>query len=245
MSIRYCGICGSGWAPEFKFCPRDGTNLDVKPLATLSPAALAALFGTAPVASDAKPEAITGQRPLVRRPAGEWGFGGPEQGEVSAKAMQARAPAEAKPARKEPAFEIPDLERNQETKPARAPAEAAPRRAPAESPPVAEGPETRGRKRPASRVKSAPEVVRAFKGDEVAAAEARTPEPAPVHTSKKRRDAAAFSETAWFKRPIADAEIDAATGRVAHTDHTYRPDPSLSPTQRKRFSLRRSDEDQA
>ncbi len=254
MSIRYCGICGSGWGPEFNFCPKDGTNLNVLPIATLTPAMLEAILGKAPVASDTlsplvsesrADSVVAGQRPLTRKPQGTRGFEAtvPEMKAPPSEGKPARAPAEVKPSRSE-VFELPEIEAPL-AKPGRAPAEASLKRAPAEAPKAqAEAdpanPDTRGRQRPANRVKSAPEVVRSFKESEEAAPPA--PEPAPVHTSKKRRDAAAFSETAWFKRPIADSEIDASTGRVAHTDKTYRPDPSLSNTQRKRFSLRRPDE---
>jgi len=185
---------------------------------------------------------------------------------VKAAVEPAKAPAKApvEPVRvKAEAFDLPDLDFGRKPRLERAPAEAPRARA---SEPVAqvspppdvrpfpdprriEGPETRARRRPQKSLAPAPEVERAVK--ELAVEPARFDSAELVRgeanaesvlTAKKRRDAAAFSDTAWFRRPLENAQIDPVSGRVAHTGSTYRPDPKVSPTQRRKFSLRRVEE---
>lgn len=35
MSVRFCGKCGAGWGADFNFCAKDGTPLNVAPIAQL------------------------------------------------------------------------------------------------------------------------------------------------------------------------------------------------------------------
>jgi len=59
-----------------------------------------------------------------------------------------------------------------------------------------------------------------------------------IFVEDKQRGVAAFSDTAWFKRPLEMGAVDPDTGRIAHTTSTYARDPRISHTQRRRFSLR-------
>jgi hypothetical protein len=186
---------------------------------------------------------------------------------VKAAVEPAKAPAKppVEPVRvKAEGFDLPELDFARKPRLERAPAEAPRARAAAEpvaqvSPPPdvrpfpdprrIEGPETRGRRRPQKSNAAAPEVERAVKELAVEPARLDSTEavrgeanPESVFTAKKRRDAAAFSDTAWFRRPLENAQIDPVSGRVAHTESTYRPDPKVTPTQRRKFSLRRAEE---
>ncbi len=312
MSVRYCGKCGSGWGPEFNFCAKDGTNLNVEAIAQLPVAAPAPVVAkAAPAAPKAAPvveadsEPASGQRKLPRKPRGTWAFGLGQQAEqraaqatgdgpgierklvaesVPAPQKSSRSPWGAKPepvkaavepvrpAAKPPVepvrvkaegFDLPELDFARKPRLERAPAEA-PRARAAEpvaqvSPPPdvrpfpdprrIEGPETRGRRRPQKSPAPASEVERAVKELAVEPARFDSAEavrgeanPESVFTAKKRRDAAAFSDTAWFRRPLESAQIDPVSGRVAHDESTYRPDPKVTPTQRRKFSLRRAEE---
>ena len=306
MSIRYCGKCGSGWGPDFNFCAKDGTNLNVEAIAQLPVAAPAPVVAkVAPVVAEAAPEPAAGQRKLSRKPRGTWAFGLGQQAEQRAAQAQGdgpglerklvaesvpapqkspRSPWGAKPepvkAAVEPArppakppvepvrvkaesFDLPELDFARKPRLERAPAEAPRARAPEPvaqvSPPPdvrpfpdprrIEGPETRGRRRPQKSPAHSSEVERAVKELAVEPARLDSAEASrgeanaeSVFTAKKRRDAAAFSDTAWFRRPLENAQIDPVSGRVAHDESTYRPDPKVTPTQRRKFSLRRAEE---
>lgn len=56
-----------------------------------------------------------------------------------------------------------------------------------------------------------------------------------------RRRRGGFSETAWFMRP--DQPVDPATGRVRFDPQAYAHDESIPEEKRRRFSLRRKDEE--
>lgn len=256
MSVRFCGKCGAGWGPDFNFCAKDGTPLNAAPVAQLG-------VDTPVVAAPA----VEPEPKLQRKPRGAWSFSDKDEAAPApakkapstrteravaaspkaAPARPARAPAEVPvkvPAAQPPvveaprhaaAFDVPDLDFGD-----RAPARAA---SPA---PRIEGPATRGRARPQKEHAVVPDVARAMREIAPEPIEAETVDGLrgeanveSIFTAKKRRDAAAFSETAWFKRPLESAEIDPLSGRVSHTESTYRPDPKVTPTQRRKFSLRR------
>lgn len=236
MSVRFCGKCGAGWGPDFNFCAKDGTPLNVAPIAHLGQMEASA----EPMQDEPPASKPTTGRKLVRKPAPGRDVA-PTQVEMkrapeaesprSPWGKAARAPAEAPAA---DAYDMPDLDFGLDTHQHVEPA------------PRIEGPATRGRRRPAKEPAAAPEVSRAIK--EIAAepvAEAQVEglrseaSVESIFTAKKRRDAAAFSDTAWFRRPLESAEIDPVSGRVAHTESTYRPDPKVTMTQRRKFSLRR------
>lgn len=239
MSVRFCGKCGAGWGADFNFCAKDGTPLNVAPVAHLGQVEAS----VEPVHEEPPVSKPTTGRKLVR------------------KALPGRdaAPTQVE-MKKAPEAESP---RSPWGKVARAPAEA-PAPGPIDMPdldfgfdhhhvepaPRIEGPATRGRRRPAKEAAvapvAAPEVSRAIK--EIAAEPVAEEQVESlrgegnvesIFTAKKRRDAAAFSDTAWFRRPLETAEIDPVSGRVAHTESTYRPDPKVTMTQRRKFSLRR------
>jgi len=91
---------------------------------------------------------------------------------------------------------------------------------------------------PDESVTAAPKVqgrgLRKKTGSDLPAAPAAPPKP-----GGKRKPQ--FSETAWFMRAV-DA-VDPETGRVPTAPDAYRPDTSIPPEQRKRYSLKRSDEE--
>lgn len=240
MSVRFCGKCGAGWGPDFNFCAKDGTPLNAAPIAQLG--------ASAEVHEDEPPVAKpTTGRKLVRKPGGATVSAkdssptqidaprrAPEPEAVSRSpfSRSSRAPAEV-PVHPAPDYDMPDLDFSFEAEPA----------------PRIEGPATRGRRRPAKEHAAAPEVTRAIKEIAAEPVEQQQVEALrgeanveSIFTAKKRRDAAAFSETAWFRRPIESAEVDPVSGRVTHTENTYRPDPKVTLTQRKKFSLRKTGE---
>lgn len=65
--------------------------------------------------------------------------------------------------------------------------------------------------------------------------------PSKQQSTKSRRRASDFSETAWFMRPIQ--AVDPKTGRVKVDPDAYRRDDSIPEEKRRRFSLRRKDEE--
>lgn len=232
MSVRFCGKCGAGWGPDFNFCAKDGTPLNVAPVAHMGQMEVSA----EPMQDEPPASKPTTGRKLVRKPAPSRDVA-PTQVEMKRAPESARSPfgkAARAPAEAASSYEMPDLDFGFDT------------HQHVESAPRIEGPATRGRRRPAKEHAAAPEVSRAIKeiaAEPVAEAQAEglrsEASVESIFTAKKRRDAAAFSDTAWFRRPLESAEIDPVSGRVAHTESTYRPDPKVTLTQRKKFSLRR------
>jgi hypothetical protein len=157
-----------------------------------------------------------------------------------------RAPAE--PPRVAPVVEVPAPVAAQTKAPEPTPAKPAKPAAEVAARPAIETPDTRSRKRPIAGPKRASaDLVRELaqlRPEPVREADVpRSEETVPVFVEKKQRSAAAFSETAWFKRPLAAGQVDPETGSVSVTGDTYRRDPKVTPTQRRRFSLRRTGEE--
>lgn len=159
-----------------------------------------------------------------------------------------RAPAE--PPRAAPVAEVvaPVATKPKAPEPVALPTKVAKPAAEVAARPAIETPDTRSRKRPIAGPKRASaDLVRELaqlRPEPVREADVpRSEETVPVFVEKKQRSAAAFSETAWFKRPLAAGQVDPETGSVAVTGDTYRRDPKISPTQRRRFSLRSTSEE--
>jgi hypothetical protein len=227
MSVRFCGKCGAGWGPDFNFCAKDGTALNVAPIAQL---------GVSPASHEEEPVSKPTSRKLARKPGIAAAAEAPptqiEPGNGKVAGKLSRAPAEA-PVRHAADFDMPDLDLSFDVTPA----------------PRIEGPATRGRRRPAKEHAATSEISRAIKEIAAEPVEHETVEALrgeanveSIFTAKKRRDAAAFSETAWFRRPIEATAVDPVSGKVSHNESTYRPDPTVTHTQRRKFSLRRSGE---
>lgn len=117
--------------------------------------------------------------------------------------------------------------------------------------PAIEKPETRSRRRPIAGPKRAPaEIVRELaqlqpeplRSEEVPRAEGPS-EAVAVHTGRKERSVAAFSDTAWFRRPLDAGQVNPETGEVEVKTGTYRRDPAMTLTTRRRFWLRRAGEE--
>jgi hypothetical protein len=70
---------------------------------------------------------------------------------------------------------------------------------------------------------------------------ARAVEPAKSLEDKPKRRRGGFSETAWFMRP--DQAVDPETGRVKFDPRAYEHDDTIPEEKRRRFSLRRKNEE--
>ncbi|MBL8783759.1 MAG: hypothetical protein JNJ59_02565 [Deltaproteobacteria bacterium] len=262
---KTCPSCHQQWAMSFKFCPDDGTALLTHEApASRAPAqdtepSLPPYFEPDPGPRSARPTVGAAPSPAKggRAPA-EQPRGRKHDGRLMNLEPVRPEPAAA-PTRTEPAA---PKRRASRTDQAAQPLPAQPtpvidrarelRTAPTilESPAISEAmlaalsaerrdptePEMPAPSRPEP---AAPKVqgrgIRKKTGTDMPAAPA--PEAAKVGGKRKP----GFSETAWFMRAVDN--VDPETGRVSAAPDAYRPDTSIPSEKRKRYSLKRSDEE--
>lgn len=236
-AFKSCPTCQKRWAATFKFCPEDGSSLvDEANEAPASPSQkqkggsrrssrildLPPVTATltnpstpaAPTTRQAPPEPARPARPPVK---------GGAAGKVPASNKTTVADVPAAPSSVAP---------------------RASRTAPTllVTPAITEelAQQALGRGRQADPQKTRPELAaaKASAAPPAAAAEAQAQPP-----SEGKRKRGGFSETEWFLAPINPDEVDVKTGKVKVDPSKYERNPATPEEKRRRFSLKRDDEE--
>lgn len=238
-AFKICPTCKKRWASTFKFCPEDGSPIiDEQNEAPASAPQKgkggsrrsSRILDLAPVTATATnpstPAAPTADPSRAGRTPVRGGAAGKVQSSPSSKATVSDVPAVTaqKASRTAPTLLITPAITEEVAQQALA------RSRQTHDQPTANPPSPNQKTRPETPSAKAP-----------AAPAATTSPTQPPSEGKRKRGG--FSETEWFLAPINPDEVDAKTGKVKVDPSKYERNPATPDEKRRRFSLKRDDEE--
>lgn len=235
-AFKICPTCQKRWASTFKFCPEDGSSLADEPSEATASASQRGKGGSRRSSRILDLPPVTASLTNPSTPAALAASKAPPE-----PARAARPPVKGGAAGKVPASNkttVADVPAADATTAAPRASRTAPTLlvTPAITEELAQ--QALGRSRQPDPQRTRPELAAA---KTPAAPPAEAPPAQPPSEGKRKRGG--FSETEWFLAPINPDEVDAKTGKVKVDPSKYERNPATPEEKRRRFSLKRDDEE--